>query len=826
MRKPKEKSNQFKTETHANDKELVLPKGYSLDKNVKRETLNGNEKRFRELVELLPEPVFEVNLSGQITYTNMSALKLTGYTAEDIQSGTNVYRFFVPDQRALVEANIKKMFQGENIGANEYRMLRKDGTTFWALVHARPAIIKDKPTGFTGILVDISDRKRTEEELRLKRDQLTKLVDESSDTLKKTTQRLGEEVTERQNIEKRLAKSETLYQTLVETAKDVIWTLDLNFKYTFVSPSVFGRLGYTVEEMMSKDPLEIMTPESRELTRRLFQQEVSTETQSPRDGTFSRTQEVEIYRKDGSKIWIEYTTTFLRNEDGSPFGVLGISRDITDRKMAQQELEQARNDLEQKVRDRTAELRSANEKLKQEIADRVLSEKALSESETRFRTLFETAQDCIFIKDRELRYTHINPAMLQKLGTVQSQVLGKTDEDLFGQAYFKQSRKLESRVLQGESVETEQHVSFGTQQFILSIVRSPMRDSSRQVSGVYGMARDLTDRKLRETEPTPFLPSRYISRAMREAMAQTELAAKTESVILFQGESGSGKDYLTRYLHESSNRASGPFLGINCAALPEELVESELFGHEPGSFTGSVRRKRGLVELAEGGTLLLNEVGELPLRLQAKLLTFMDNKSFMRVGGEREIRVNSRVVAASNRDLKREVQAGNFRADLYYRLNVFCINVPPVRERLEDLPVLVAELLDSLSKRMGRSQSPRVDKAVMEVLKGYQWPGNVRELRNVLERALILCGKSDQIAVGHLGVAYQVGFDVTQSHNRLRSVEIADLRSFPEALSETKRSLIEEALQRSGGSIKQTALILGITRDSLVHYMKSLGISR
>ena len=826
MRQPKEKSNQFKTETHANDKKLVPPKGYGLDKKVKRETLNGNEKRFRELVEILPEPVFEVNLSGQITYGNTSALELTGYTAEDIQSGTNVYRFFVPDQRALVEANIKKMFQGENIGPNEYRMLRKDGTAFWALVHSRPIIIKSRPVGFTGVLVDISDRKRTEEELRLKSAQLTKLVHESTDTLIKTTEKLGAEVTERRKVEKRLAKSETLYQTLVEAAKDVIWTTDLNFSYTFISPAVIRLLGYTVEEMMSMDPLGSMLPEYREQMMTIFQQEVSTERRSPRDVGYSRTDEVEQYCKNGSRIWVEVTTTFLRNEDGRPVGVLGISRDISDRKKAQEELKQARNELEQKVQERTADLRSANEKLKQEIAERELSEKALGESETRFRTLFETAQDCIFIKDRELRYTHINPAMLQKLGTVQSQVLGKTDEDLFGQAYFKQSRKLESRVLQGESVETEQNVTFGTQEFILSIVRSPMRDSSRQVSGVYGMARDLTDRKLRETEPIPFLPSRYISRAMREVLAQTELAAKTESVILFQGESGSGKDYLTRYLHESSNRASGPFLGINCAALPEELVESELFGHEPGSFTGSVRRKRGLVELAEGGTLLLNEVGELPLRLQAKLLTFMDNKSFMRVGGEREIRVNSRVVAASNRDLKREVQAGNFRADLYYRLNVFCINVPPVRERLEDLPILVEELLDSLSKRMGRGQSPKVDKAVMEVLAGYQWPGNVRELRNVLERALILCGKSDHIAVGHLGVAYQVGFDVTQSHNRLRSVEITDLRSFPEALSETKRNLIEEALQRSGGSIKQAALILGITRDSLVHYMKSLGVSK
>ena len=278
--------------------------------------------------------------------------------------------------------------------------------------------------------------------------------------------------------------------------------------------------------------------------------------------------------------------------------------------------------------------------------------------------------------------------MLQKIGAVQSNILGKTDEDLFSRTYSKQSGKLESRVLQGETIETEQNIRFGDQTCIFNIIRFPMRDASGKISGVYGMARDLTDRKLGETEPAP-LPDHYVSLSMREAFAQTELAARSESVILFLGESGSGKDYLARYLHESSNRASGPFLGINCAALPEELVESELFGHEAGAFTGSGGRKRGLVELAEGGTFLMNEIAELPFRLQAKLLSFLDNQSFIRVGGEKQIRVNSRIVAATNRELKKEVQAGNFREDLYYRLNVFSVNVPPLRERVEDLPILI-----------------------------------------------------------------------------------------------------------------------------------------
>lgn len=503
-----------------------------------------------------------------------------------------------------------------------------------------------------------------------------------------------------------------------------------------------------------------------------------------------------------------------------------MSRDITGRKEAEAALQYTQNELEQRVRDRTAELISANKKLNREIDERKLAEIALRESEERFRNLFETAQDCIFIKDRELRYTHINPAMLRKLGVVQSQVIRKTDEDLFSPAYSKQSRKLESRVLQGESVETEQNLRLGDRICIFNIIRSPMRDASGKISGVYGMARDLTDRRLLSHDQLTSLPDYYMSPAMRNALSQTRLAAKSDSAILFLGESGTGKDHLARYLHETSNRANGPFIVINCAALPEQLVESELFGHEAGAFTGSSGRKRGLVELAESGTFLLNEVGELPLRIQAKLLAFLDNQSFMRVGGEKQILVNSRVIAASNLDLEMEVRAGNFRADLYYRLNVFSVHVPPLRSRLEDLPILVRELLEFLSKKMDHTKIPTVDKTAMVALTQYKWPGNVRELRNVLERALILCGQSDQINPEHLGLSYQPGSDSVLLHDIPLRMEFTDDLSFPKRIFQIKKILIEGALVHSGGGIKKTATILGITRDSLIHHMKSLGIHR
>jgi two-component system response regulator AtoC len=301
--------------------------------------------------------------------------------------------------------------------------------------------------------------------------------------------------------------------------------------------------------------------------------------------------------------------------------------------------------------------------------------------------------------------------------------------------------------------------------------------------------------------------------------------AESDSTVLFLGESGTGKDYLARYLHEQSKRAGGPFLSINCAALSSELVESELFGHEAGAFTGAHGRKRGLVELAEGGTLLLNEIGDLPLRLQSKLLTFLDTAEFMRVGGEKSVLVNVRIIAATNRDLKKEVQNGNFRADLFHRLNVFTIQVPSLRERIEDLPLLVQELLESLARRMGLSHVPTVELKAIEALAVRSWSGNVRELRNFLERGLILSDRK-RITAPNLGFPEEGPVQTIHGNDISIFVRLSEAGSFHEAVSEAKRRLLEESLRRSNGSIKRAAELLRISRDSFVHHMRALGVSK
>jgi transcriptional regulator with PAS, ATPase and Fis domain len=302
-------------------------------------------------------------------------------------------------------------------------------------------------------------------------------------------------------------------------------------------------------------------------------------------------------------------------------------------------------------------------------------------------------------------------------------------------------------------------------------------------------------------------------------MAQAASAANSDSTLLLLGESGTGKDYLARYVHDHSKRSGGQFFAVNCAAVASELAEAELFGHESGAFTGASRRKRGLLELAEGGTLLLNEIGDLSLALQAKLLSFLDTSSFTRVGGEANIRVNARIIAATNRDLHKEIEEGRFRLDLFYRLNVLSITVPPLRERREDLPLLVEQLLSTLVSDLQLGERPRIADLELHKLADYDWPGNVRQLRNVLERALILSREQgNDLSFGPLGPGEP------HSDEWSFTVKLNDRLSINDVANQVKRALITETLARSQGNRQVAAHSLGISRFALFRMMKALNM--
>ena len=300
--------------------------------------------------------------------------------------------------------------------------------------------------------------------------------------------------------------------------------------------------------------------------------------------------------------------------------------------------------------------------------------------------------------------------------------------------------------------------------------------------------------------------------ALSRAVGLAERVAVTDSTVLLRGESGTGKDLFARAIHFSSRRAAGPWVKVNCGALPENLLESELFGHEKGAFTGAVRQKRGRFEDADHGTLFLDEIGELPLALQVKLLQVIEEKTFLRVGGNQPVTVDVRIIAATNRDLEAMVRERQFREDLFFRLNVFPISLPPLRDRPGD----VAALVRFFFERHGAS-ADRVLPEAMRELERYRFPGNVRELENTLERALILAG-SDPIGPEHLSFARP---EMMNSESWVPRIPPDGI-----SLEALERDLILQAIDLARGNKSQAARLLGLTRRTLYSRMEKHGLRR
>jgi DNA-binding NtrC family response regulator len=306
------------------------------------------------------------------------------------------------------------------------------------------------------------------------------------------------------------------------------------------------------------------------------------------------------------------------------------------------------------------------------------------------------------------------------------------------------------------------------------------------------------------------------SPAMQRVFDLARVAARSASTILVLGESGSGKEVLARAIHEESPRATGPFVAISCAALTETLLESELFGHEKGAFTGATARRKGKFEAAQGGTLFLDEVGDVSPKLQLDLLRVLEERKFQRVGGNESLDADVRVVAATNRDLGKAVAGGSFREDLFYRLNVIPITLPPLRERPEDVPLLVARFVERLSAELGR-RVEGVTPEAMAALVAHPWPGNVRELRNVLERGAVVT-KASLIGVEDLGLPASPRAPVAVPH-ATGPVE-------PVSLEEVEKRHVAEVLAWAQGNVTQAARTLGIDRMTLYNKMKRWGLHR
>jgi Nif-specific regulatory protein len=310
------------------------------------------------------------------------------------------------------------------------------------------------------------------------------------------------------------------------------------------------------------------------------------------------------------------------------------------------------------------------------------------------------------------------------------------------------------------------------------------------------------------------------SAAIQDVLRLARTAAAATTTILLLGESGTGKEVLARAIHQWSPRAEQPFVAVNCTALTPELLESELFGHEKGAFTGAIAQKKGKFELADGGTLFLDEIGDLAPHLQAKLLRVLQEKEFQRVGGLKDIRTDVRIVAATNRDLRQAIQKGTFREDLYYRLNVVSITLPPLRARREDIPVLAHHFVTQYCREMNRAPM-KIDHAALQCLQTYSWPGNVRELQNVIERAVVL-SPGPEITTADLPAELHPQRATAPTRTALPLDEIDDTLPLAEAIDAFTRARVSRVLEATSGNQTAAAARLGLPQSNLSRLMKRL----
>lgn len=427
--------------------------------------------------------------------------------------------------------------------------------------------------------------------------------------------------------------------------------------------------------------------------------------------------------------------------------------------------------------------------------------------------------------------TYINPSAEDWTGWKAGEALNQTVTDVF-RVIDRQTRQPSDRLIllalrEARLVEIPDGsvlLAHNGMERAISGNVAPIHDHLGRVSGAvvaFGPARGDTPAaephtERRRREPTPETKIVAESTAMREVVKFAHrIASSGVTTIMLQGESGTGKDMFARFLHEASPRCESPFVAINCAAIPETLLESELFGYEKGAFTDARASKKGVLELADGGTVFLDEIGEMPLHLQAKLLRVMEDQSFRRLGGVRDVTVDVRVVSATNKNLGEAVRNREFRQDLFYRLNVIQIALPSLRDHPDDIVPLVEHFIAFYNRKFDRSIVGVSEEAARQ-LRAYHWPGNIRELRNVVERAMVL-EEQDQLTADNLVLGEEA----------LSSTSLAPSSSPSRAgmsLEDTEKSMLAEALQKSNGNQTQAARMLGISRDTLRYRIKKFNL--
>jgi formate hydrogenlyase transcriptional activator len=490
------------------------------------------------------------------------------------------------------------------------------------------------------------------------------------------------------------------------------------------------------------------------------------------------------------------------------------------------------HELDQQVAQRTRELVAANEELKKEITDRKRAEEKLRQDERELRRITDVIPQLICVLGPDGKVLYANQLVLEYSGLSSEDVMADNFRtQLFHPDDFERVRdERQTALLRGAPFELELRARRKDGQYRWFLIRyNPLHDEQGHVIRWYATGTDIEDRKqaeervrkenlaLREEIDHSSMLEEIVgsSEALRKVLAQVAKVASTDSTVLILGETGTGKELIARAIHKRSNRSSGAFIRVNCAAIPPALIASELFGHEKGAFTGAHQRHLGRFEVAEGGTIFLDEIAELPIDTQAVLLRVLQEREIERIGGSHPISTDVRVIASSNRNLQAAIVAGTFRQDLFYRLSVFPIELPPLRHRKDDIPILLQYFTKRYATRLGKSIKS-IDKRTVELFQFYDWPGNVRELQHVVERSLILC--EDEV--------FSID-DTWPSTKPLRANLPVTL--LPLDPITRQKEMIEAALTESKGRVSGpsgAAAKLGIPSSTLESKIKALKIKK
>ena len=714
------------------------------------------EAELRQLVDAVPQHIIVLDAEGRRLHANQPVLRYHGYTLEEFLV-VDYSHCFHPDDLASFERRLRDGIASGEAWEAEVRVHRKDGKYKWFLTRANP--LRDDQGRIVRWYVsrtDIEDRKEAEWELR-------RLVDAVP-----------------QHITVLAADGHRLYGNQV--------ALDFH--------------GCTLEEFLPENLInQKVHPDDLARYWDVRKRGIA--------GGASFKTEARLLAKNGQYRWFLFLFNPLKNDQGHVVRWYATATDIEDRKLAEQALRRSEAYLSEAQRlSHTGSF--AHDPATGEIT---------YWSEEAYRTFgFEPAHGAVTYQQARSR---VHPEDLER---------------------FEACREEGIREKKGSTIDFRLVLPDGSIKYIHCVSR-PMFNASGEVTDLVGTNIDITEHHLAQAalekafdeikqlkeelyrenlalkeeidQASLFEEIVGSSEPLRRVLVQIKKVAVADSTVLITGETGTGKELIARAIHKRSRRSSRAFVTVNCAAIPSALIGSELFGHEKGAFTGANQRRLGRFELAEGGTLFLDEVGDLPSETQIALLRVLQERQFERIGGNQTLTTNVRIIAATNRDLQAEIKAGTFRQDLFYRLNVFPIDVPPLRKRREDIPLLVEYLTERYASKAGK-KIKNIEKRTLELLNAYQWPGNIRELQNVIERAVILC-EGETLSIDEVWLRPEP--------QRVRETRVGLARLG----SDQERAMIETALRESKGRVSGAAgaaAKLGIPRSTLETKIRALGIDK